>query len=40
MALELSDLRQLRERLNMSQQEIADRLGTTKTTISNWGYCQ
>ncbi|MCT0055336.1 helix-turn-helix domain-containing protein [Lactococcus lactis subsp. lactis] len=36
MALELSDLRQLRERLNISQQEIADRLGTTKTTISNW----
>lgn len=30
------NLRDLRERLNMTQQELADKLNTTKGTISNW----
>lgn len=36
LALNLSDLRRLRERIDMTQQEMAERLGTTKVTISNW----
>ncbi|MCU5754553.1 helix-turn-helix domain-containing protein [Lactococcus lactis] len=34
--MDLSDLKLLRERSGMTQEDIAIRLGTTKGSISNW----
>ncbi|MFK4844150.1 MULTISPECIES: dynamin family protein [Lactococcus] len=34
--IDLSDLKNFRERLNMTQQEMADRIGVSKASISNW----
>ncbi|MDG6163307.1 dynamin family protein [Lactococcus formosensis] len=36
MALDLSNLKVLRERSGMTQEDIANKLGTTKGSISNW----
>lgn len=30
------DIKDLRERLNLSQQELADKLGVAKDTVSRW----
>ena len=42
MALSAADIRKIRDRLNMTQQEFADRIHVTRAAIAQWegDYCK